>query len=241
MSRVLLHRVGRLLLTAVLLFMGWATAQQPTDDAHHDHAHGEAAPAGEMGNYVEGIHYRRLQVPVETRNPEKVQVEEVFAYSCIYCRNFDPAVMRWAGRQPAHVDFHLVPLAFGQSFVPLSAAFFVAESLGILEQIHDPMFRALHDEGMDMRRPELIAKLFESKAGIDPEETLKRLESFDIDRQVRMTQARVLGSYGVQSTPSMVVNGRYVTDSGLTGTNENMLNVVDYLVELERKRMAGED
>ena len=41
------------------------------------------------------------------------------------------------------------------------------------------------------------------------------------------------------ATPSIVVNGRYVTESGRAGL-ERMFLVVDYLIELERARVAAE-
>ena len=39
--------------------------------------------------FVEGVHYMRLPVPVETQDASKVEVVEIFSYACIHCRNFE--------------------------------------------------------------------------------------------------------------------------------------------------------
>jgi predicted DsbA family dithiol-disulfide isomerase len=52
--------------------------------------------------------------------------------------------------------------------------------------------------------------------------------------------------YGITGVPSMVVAGKYQTSASQTGSYENMLKVVDYLVakeagkKQENKNMSGE-
>ena len=75
----------------------------------------------------------------------QVEVVEVFAYSCGHCAAFDPLVSAWKRRLPADVRFTMLPAVFyDQDNFP--KAFFAAESVGVLDRVHTPLFNALHTE-----------------------------------------------------------------------------------------------
>ena len=40
--------------------------------------------------YEEGTHYVELQIPLNTRNPDKIEVAEYFSYGCPHCYQFEP-------------------------------------------------------------------------------------------------------------------------------------------------------
>ena len=42
-------------------------------------------------DFVEGTHYERLPISVETADKSKVEVVEVFSYACVHCFNFAAA------------------------------------------------------------------------------------------------------------------------------------------------------
>ena len=189
--------------------------------------------------YREGVHYFLLPVSVETRDPAKIEVVEVFSYACIHCRNFDPFLNRWAADLADDVMFRRVPAVFGDNWRAVAAPYFVAENLGVLEAIHEPMFRAIHDERIDMRRPDRIAALFKAHADVDEEKTLAELKSFDVDKALRNAQGLVLTGYGIDGVPAMIVNGRYRISGESAGVNDAMIDVVDFLVAKERARLAG--
>ena len=54
-------------------------------------AMGHAAEAPSAA-WVEGVNYKRLPVAIETRDPSKVEVVEVFSYACIHCKTFEPMI-----------------------------------------------------------------------------------------------------------------------------------------------------
>src|SRR5690606_40335280 len=71
-----------------------------------------AAPSGPAP--VAGVDYQ----VIENGQPfqpvaGKIEVAEVFGYTCPHCANFDPILEAWAKRQPADVNLVLVPGAFG--------------------------------------------------------------------------------------------------------------------------------
>jgi thiol:disulfide interchange protein DsbA len=153
----------------------------------------------------------------------------VFSYACIHCKNFDPEVETWSEEQPESVDFRRVPAIFNETWKTLAQAFYAAEALNVSEQVHAPIFHAIHDRGIDLRRPELLAALFEDRAGVAPAEFQQVFGSFSVRGRVQQADAQGR-AYRVQGVPAMVVDGLYRVDARMAGGNERMLAVVAQLV-----------
>ena len=185
--------------------------------------------------FQEGVDYVELPVPVETRDPSKIEVVEVFSYACIHCYNLEPIVAAWLQTAPDDVDFHRLPLVT-QRLLPLAQAFFAADTMGVLDRIHMPMFAAIHEYGIDMSRREYVRRLFVRDGGVDEEEFLRVYDSFGVQSRVRQADAKGR-MYRIMATPSVVVNGRYVTESGRVGL-QGMFAVVNHLIDLERAARA---
>ena len=185
--------------------------------------------------FREGVDYIELPVPVETRDPSKIEVVEVFSYACIHCYNLEPMVAAWQQAVPEDVDFYRLPLVT-QRLLPLAQAFYAAETMDVLDRVHMPMFAAIHEYGIDMSRREYVRRLFVRDAGVDEEEFLRVFDSFGVQSRVRQADARGR-MYRIQATPSIVVNGRYVTESGRVGM-QGMFLVVNHLIERERAARA---
>lgn len=191
------------------------------------------ASAGSVG-WTEGTHYSRLPVPVRTRSGDKVEVVEVFSYMCIHCFNFDSTLHEWvAGADPDSVQFRRVPAVFNQMWALFAQAYFTAEALGVTEQVHTPLFEAVHRYGQDLRDPEQMAALFERAASVSKKDFDALYNSFSV--RSRVEQAVADGrAYRITGVPSLVVNGKYLVDGNMAGNNTNMLKVVDHLVALEK-------
>ena len=193
------------------------------------------APAAE---FEEGVHYIKLPVPVETREPSKIEVVEVFSYACIHCYRLEPLLTSWRQTVADDVDFRRLPLVT-ERLVPFAQAFFTAEAMGVLERIHMPMFAAIHEYRMDMTRPDYVRRLFVRDAEVDEDEFLRVYDSFGVQSRVRQADAQGR-MYRIMATPSIVVNGRYLTESGRAGM-EGMFLVINHLIDLERAARAATD
>lgn len=198
---------------------------------------GWAAADGAASEYQEGQHYQKLPIAVETRDPARIEVVEVFSYACIHCYRLEPMVEAWRQTQSEDVDFHRLPLV-SQRLLPLAQAFYTAEALGVLERVHLPLFAAIHDYGINMSRAQHIRRLFVREAEVDEQEFLRVYDSFGIRSRVRQADAQGR-MYRVMATPTMIVNGRYVVDTVSAGSPAAMFLVVNHLVALERE--AGKD
>jgi len=180
----------------------------------------------------EGVTYENIMPPQPTSAPKgKIEVVEVFSYGCGHCFRFDPMLERWLKTKPANVEFHRLPAIFNSTLAMYARAFYAADALGVLDKIHTPFFNAIHIQKRPMNSEDEIAQLFEDH-GVDRKTFEKAFRSFAVEAKVRRA-AELNKRYGIRATPSMVVNGKYLTDPGKTHGFRGMLDTVEKLVKKE--------
>jgi thiol:disulfide interchange protein DsbA len=193
---------------------------------------GQAEDAGEK--FIAGQHYAVLETPVATAAPESVvEVVEVFSYMCIHCYTFDPMLSTWHQAQSDTVDFVRLPAVFNPAWQLLAQAYYTAQSLGVEEEMHEPLFRAVHVERLDFRDEDAMAQLFQRHGGVDVDTFKKVFRAFSVKSRVMQSRGKSR-SYGITGVPTMIVNGKYRVDAESAGGNVAMLKVVDFLVAKEQ-------
>jgi thiol:disulfide interchange protein DsbA len=163
----------------------------------------------------------------------KVVVEEFFNYICPACYSFEPQFAAWQAQLPSYVTVDHIPAAFRADFAPYARAYWAAEALGVAEDAHKAVFDAIHRthtlpaEG-DKPDEEKIAAFY-AKYGVDADEFLAAMRSFGTDLKMRQA-TQYMQRCKVNSTPSIVVNGRYLVRGRTYG---DMLRIANYLIEKE--------
>lgn len=185
--------------------------------------------------FVEGEHYHAIGSPA-TMPEDRVEVIEAFAYPCPACRNFHPFISRWEQRQPEFVDFRRLPVGLQQGWDLFARAYYTAEVLGIGEQSHEAVFKALHDERRSIRNFDDIAGLY-TDFGVTTDEFVSTSQSFAVDSRMRRNRTE-LTRFGVRQTPTMVVQGKWRVIPGAFGSYDEMLATIDYLVEREAEALG---
>lgn len=188
-----------------------------------------AAAAAE--SFDEGIDYRLVAEPARAESGDDIEVLEFFWYGCPHCWQLEPHIKRWLGDKPADVSFRRLPAAASPRWVPHAKAFFAAEQLGELDKLHEPLFKALHDERRKIFTEDQIIA-FAAEQGIDEAKFRAAYNSFPVDMQVRKS-ADLVRRYGIDGVPSIVVNGKYVTSATQSGSNTRMFQIIDHLVARE--------
>jgi thiol:disulfide interchange protein DsbA len=184
---------------------------------------------------VEGTNYVRLTPPAPVSAPSgKFDVIEFFWYGCPHCYAFEPAVEAWLKRAPADVAFRRVPVAlYGDNTVVQQRLYYALEALDLLPSLHRKVFYAIHNDRMRLDKlPDITA--FMAKNGVDAAKFGDAFNSFAVQTKTR--QATVLSdAYKIDGVPAIGVHGRYYTSGSLTGSNEKMLAVADFLLARIRK------
>ncbi|GHA78507.1 thiol:disulfide interchange protein DsbA/DsbL [Cognatilysobacter bugurensis] len=168
----------------------------------------------------------------------QVEVVEVFGYTCPHCATFEPLVDSWKTKLPADVKFTPVAAPFGGYWVPYAKAFYTAQTMGLLDKTHDAMFRAVHlDRSLPIQPApsnEQIAQWY-AQHGANPQQFASTMSSFATDAKLKRAEQWLQRS-GVDSTPMLIVNGKY----RVTGkSHEENLRIAEHLIARERGGAAA--
>ena len=190
--------------------------------------------------FVAGIEYQEIFPAQQTKAPEgKIEVVEVFWYGCSHCYRMEPHLEKWLKTKPANVHFVRMPAQFNKGWALHAGAYFVAESLGIVDKVHVPFFKEIHDNRTRNSKPKLstvdqVAAFF-VKFGVSREKFMKIFKSFSVKSKLAHAKGMVQ-RYGARSVPAFIVNGKYRTNETSAGSKKDMFAVIEELVAKEAKK-----
>ena len=163
---------------------------------------------------------------------------EAFWYGCSHCFRFEPLVADWEAKAADDVDFRRYPAMWNALMKIHAQIYFTAEAMDAIELVHEPVFDAINVEGNRLQNEKLIGDLFEEH-GIARADFEAAFNSFSVRTKVNQAEKR-MQDYEIRSTPNMIVNGKYLITTGeAVRTQAEMLEVVDFLVDKERRAMAN--
>lgn len=180
---------------------------------------------------AQGGGFTRLNPVQPTASQDRVEVREFFSYACPHCFTFKPKLEAWLKQAPEQVTFVRTPVVFQEAWRPLAQAYYAAEALGVLDKIHQPLFEAIHVKQQRFRNADDLIAFF-AEQGVPRERAAEVFASFRVDMLMRQG-AQALRSYRIESTPTVVVNGKYVVTPNTAGGQERMIEVIDRLVRQE--------
>ena len=188
------------------------------------------AAQAQVGGFKEGSDYLRLGKPVATDSGAgKVEILEFFAYSCIHCYNFEPVMAAWMKKQPANVVVRRTPVAFSPAFVPMQQLYYTIESMGLVESLHEKIFRAFHVDKVRIQEAAVAADWM-AKQGVDMKKYNELYNSFSVVGKAKRA-AQLQDLYSVEGTPALGVAGRFY----IPGQGPRTLQVADALIAEVRK------
>lgn len=195
------------------------------------------APAGEPQTFEEHSDYLLVEPPQPTSSPPgKVEVIEAFFYGCPHCYRLLPLLERWRAEHKQDVDLKLLPVIFQPSWLLYAKAYYAADALGVVDKIHDPLFRAIHVEKRPLGSPAALADFF-AEHGVPREDFTGALNSFAAKLNVARAQD-LTKRYGITGVPTLIVDGRYRTSASIAGTHERALQVASFLVDKVKAERA---
>lgn len=190
-----------------------------------------AAAQSERSELMEDVDY--VVIPRQRlSNTERIEVAYFFYYGCQWCFKFEPVIGDWLKQKPVDVSFRRIPALRNTRWITLTRAYYAFDALGLLPKLHAKAFNAFHRDDVNLQSE---SELFDwvARQGVDR----KRFEEVFRSDVVttRMMDSRALtDAFQIESTPSVAVDGRYLTNSGMTGGVGQLMTVVDELVRLAR-------
>ena len=170
--------------------------------------------------------------PVEAQG--KIEVIEFFWYGCPHCYNLEPFIETWLKKLPPDAQFRRVPAVFNERWGHDAAIFYTFEVLGVLDKLHRPFFDAIHRDHLRTDSPPALDQWLE-KNGIEPRRFNDTMKSFSVQSKLRRATQLTL-SYRIDGTPAMAVQGRYTVSADQGRSQKGMLDTVDFLVDMVRKK-----
>ncbi len=187
-----------------------------------------------------GTEFDAVAQPIPTENAAKIEVMEIFWYGCLHCYHMEPVLSAWVKKSPTDVYFKRVPGLPNPNWAPMAKAYYAMETLGILEKLHIPLFEAVQKEKTLNPTDEKAAiDWVTNKSGLDRLKVEQAFKSFTINTNLNRA-AQIFRASGATGVPSLVIDGKYITSSTMTGGNEQALKVADYIIDnIRKEKVAG--
>lgn len=194
----------------------------------------QVSAQGATPPFEAGKHYAVLDPAQPTSTDAgKVEVAEVFMFGCPGCYRFEPHLQSWLERKADYVNFVRIPAAWqGHRGAALHArAYYAAEELGLTGQIDGPFFEEFHANQNYLDTEEKLVEFF-TRFGVDASAFKSAFNSFAVNAKLRRAE-ELIERYRVQSTPSVVVDGKYLTMGSMAGSYDAWFAIIDDLAARE--------
>ena len=202
--------------------------------------------AGAQETWQSGKHYFPIEPPQPTSTGDKIEVLEVFSYACPACNQFRPFADKIKAQLPPNAVMTFLPAAFrsDEDWPVFQRAFFAAQALGVVDKTHEAMFDAVWKDGplkiTDPATHTIVKPLptiddvakFYAKYGVSAEDFVGTANSFAVNAKMKRADAQIK-AYGVDSTPTIIVNGKYRMTAVSAGGWDKIPELVKYLVAQE--------
>jgi thiol:disulfide interchange protein DsbA len=192
-----------------------------------------AGPLASAADPVEGVNYKLLKPAVPTNvAPGKVEVVEVFWYACGHCYALEPKIEAWERKgKPANVQVVRMPAVWNDLLKTHARLFYTIEVLGRPE-LNAEAFREINVRGNRLDTPEKIEAFFTSR-GVSKADFQKTYSGFAVESKLARA-ADLNKRYRIASTPTVVINGKYVTDVGMAGGEDKLFELINTLAAREK-------
>jgi thiol:disulfide interchange protein DsbA len=180
----------------------------------------------------QGVHYKLLTPPQPTSvAPGKVEVVEVFWYACGHCYLLEPKLEAWArSGKPANAELVRLPATWNNTLKTHARVFYTMELLG-KQNLNPEIWREINLKGNHLDTPASIEAFFTSH-GVSKADFERAFASFTVDSKILKAED-LNRRYKIAGTPTVIVNGKYVTDVGMAGSEDKLFEVINALVARE--------
>jgi thiol:disulfide interchange protein DsbA len=191
-----------------------------------------AVTAAGAADLVEGKDYVRLKNPQPVETGKKIEVIEFFSYGCPHCSDLEPILQAWVQKLPPDVQFRRVPVMFQQRWEALAKIYYTLDAMGDEARLSPEVFKAVHINGLPLYQDKTFFD-WAASHGLDRNRVSEVYGSFAVSSKFNRAKA-LAQAYNIQSVPTMIVDGKYMTASDKVGTHAALPPVLDALIAKAR-------
>ena len=190
-------------------------------------------PVLSRAEFTEGRQYMQVPFPMAVETGNKVEVREIFWYGCPHCYVLEPGLTRWLKKLPANAQFVRTPATAAPRWAIHAQTYYAFETLGAMEKLHDAFFKAVQDKPDALNDEKGIAD-FVARYGIDRKKFTEAFNSFGV--RLKLEKAKQVNQdLNINSVPTLVVDGKYLTSAAMAGGEEAMFKLLDHLISKAAK------
>jgi thiol:disulfide interchange protein DsbA len=186
-------------------------------------------------NYVPVVPAQPTDAP-----PGKVEVVEAFWYACPHCYALDSYLETWRkGTKAPYVEFVRVPVVWDELRRATARLFYTLQALNKEEALHGAVMSEIHEKGNQLYVPGdeaatlKLQTAFAVAHGISAQDFTQTYNSMAVGVAMQRSDdfAR---RYRVDSVPRIIINGKYMTDVAMAGSEANLISVINDLAASEK-------
>jgi thiol:disulfide interchange protein DsbA len=137
------------------------------------------------------------------------------------------------------VSFKRLPVVFEDPQLPLARIYYALEALNLIEKLHREVFSAIHTQNQRLNDTKVLFD-WVARKGVDRQKFADTYNSFAVSARANGAK-EATRRFDISGTPTVIVDGRYVTAPSMTLTPRNEIDfaryfqVLDQVVALARK------
>ncbi len=174
-----------------------------------------------------------VQISTEKQSESRdIIIYEFFWYGCPHCFNLEPTIDRIEADLDKDARIVKVPVALRESWTPHAKLYYALSQMNEINDLHNLIFEEIHIENNRLDTEEAMIE-FLSKSEINTEIFSEKYNSYGTEARVKKA-SNLARKYQIDSVPTLVVNGRYLTSGSFVSSYDELYSVVNFLVERER-------
>ena len=186
--------------------------------------------------FQEDVNFFPLLVEQPVRTGDQIEVLEIFWYGCPHCYALEPYLKKWLKNKPEFVEFVQLPAVLNRSWAFDARVFYTFVALGLMDELHEAYFDAIHQDRRRMKNVEQVAS-WAQEQGIDPKLILDTFNSFGVDSMLA-NATQMSGRYEADGVPTIIVDGKYRTTVSLAGGHNEIIDLINYLAQRAKSERA---
>lgn len=166
-----------------------------------------------------------------------VEVIEFIWFGCPHCADMHPRLQAWLREPPAPVHLIQRPAVFRDSWRAAAQLHHTLEAMGELPGRTAAVFEAVQLDELNLNDEAALLD-WVARQGLDRERFLAAQRSPAVQARTERSAAETR-AYQLRGVPAFVVDGRYLTSNGFTGSADDTLRVLSLLVLKARDERAA--